>query len=228
MKLYWKLLKYLRPHLKYLLAAVVCMIFYAALSGFSLTMIVPFTKIVLTAQVETPPAVDKTTVGQESAKKDESLVVLLPQVVKKQFNQWLLADSKIESLKRLCIFILLVFLIKNLFWYLQSFLIVQVEQGVIMDLRNQLYSHYHNLPLEYFHGKKSGVLISRLTNDINLVRGAVANGFAEAIRQILLYITYMFLVIWASWKLSLIVLVLLPFGIIIISKFGKKLKRIPF
>lgn len=225
MKLYWKLLKYLRPHLKYLIAAVICMVIYAALSGFSLTMIVPFTKIVLTSQLEGSPATSKATTSQESTKTDESLVVLLPQTLKKKFNQWLLADSKIESLKRLCIFILLVFLIKNLFWYLQSFLIVQVEQGVIMDLRNQLYSHYHNLPLEYFHGKKSGVLISRLTNDINLVRGAVANGFAEAIRQIFLYITYMFLVIWASWKLSLIVLVLLPFGIIIISKFGKKVKK---
>jgi len=207
------------------MAAVVCMVIYAALSGFSLTMIVPFTKIVLTSQTENPPTNDKTTAGQESAKSDESLVILLPQTLKKKFNQWLLADSKIESLKRLCIFILLVFLIKNIFWYLQSYLIVQVEQGVIMDLRNQLYSHYHNLPLEYFHGKKSGVLISRLTNDINLVRGAVANGFAEAIRQIFLYITYMFLVIWASWKLSLIVLVLLPFGIIVISKFGKKVKK---
>ncbi|HKZ21931.1 MAG TPA: ABC transporter ATP-binding protein [candidate division Zixibacteria bacterium] len=225
MKLYWKLLKYLRPHLKYLIAAVICMVIYAALSGFSLTMIVPFTKIVLTSQLEDSPATSKATTSQESTKTDESLVVLLPQTLKKKFNQWLLADSKIESLKRLCIFILLVFLIKNIFWYLQSFLIVQVEQGVIMDLRNQLYSHYHNLPLEYFHGKKSGVLISRLTNDINLVRGAVANGFAEAIRQIFLYITYMFLVIWASWKLSLIVLVLLPFGIIIISKFGKKVKK---
>ena len=201
------------------------MVIYAALSGFSLTMIVPFTKIVLTSQLEDSPATSKATTSQESTKTDESLVVLLPQTLKKKFNQWLLADSKIESLKRLCIFILLVFLIKNIFWYLQSFLIVQVEQGVIMDLRNQLYSHYHNLPLEYFHGKKSGVLISRLTNDINLVRGAVANGFAEAIRQIFLYITYMFLVIWASWKLSLIVLVLLPFGIIIISKFGKKVKK---
>lgn len=224
MKLYWKLLKYLRPHLKYLIAAVICMGIYAALSGFSLTMIVPFTKIVLTAQAETAPAVDKNTVGQESNKSDENLVVLLPQALKKKFNYWLRADSKIESLKRLCIFILLVFLIKNIFWYLQSYLIVQVEQGVIMDLRNQLYSHYHNLPLEYFHGKKSGVLISRLTNDTNLVRGAVANGFAEAVRQIFLYITFMFLVIWASWKLSLIVLILLPLGIIIISKFGKKVK----
>src|SRR4030066_830855 len=225
MKLYWKLLKYLRPHLKCLIAAVICMGIYAALSGFSLTMIVPFTKIVLTGQVESPPAVDKTTVGQEASKSDESLVILLPQTLKEKFNQWLLADSKTESLKRLCLFILLVFLIKNIFWYLQSFLIVQVEQGVIMDLRNQLYSQYHKLPLEYFHGKKSGALISRLTNDINLVRGAVANGFAEAIRQILLYITYMFLVIWAGWKLSLIVLILLPFGILIISHFGTKVKK---
>src|SRR3990172_5248298 len=99
MKLYWKLLKYLRPHLNYLIGAVICMGIYAALSGFSLTMIVPFTKIVLTGQTESFPVIDKATVGKEPAKSDESLVVLLPQTLKKTFNQWLLAGSKIESLK---------------------------------------------------------------------------------------------------------------------------------
>ncbi len=224
MKLYWKLLKYLKPHLKYLIIAAICMGLYAALSGFSLTMIVPFTKIVLTSQLESAQAIDKTDTSN-SSEKGESLVVLLPHTIRDKFNQWLQAQSKVESLKRLCLFILLVFLIKNLFWYLQSYLIVRVEQGVIMDLRNQLYSHYHNLPLEYFHGKKSGVLISRLTNDITLVKGAVANGFAEALRQSFLYLTYMFLVIWASWKLSLIVLILFPLGILIIGKVGKKVKK---
>ncbi|MCK4385734.1 MAG: ABC transporter ATP-binding protein [candidate division Zixibacteria bacterium] len=222
MKLYFRLLSFLKPHRKYLISAMIFMILFAGMSGFSITMIVPFTKIIFSEQEALTPNVSS---HQEASSEEKSLVVLLPKILKERLNQLILGRSKLETLGRFCILVFLIFLIKNMFWYAQSFLIVRVEQSVIMDLRNKLYSHFYLLPLEYFHGQKTGVLISRITNDITLVRGAVANGFAQALRQGFLVLVYLFLVFWASWKLALVALLLFPPAIIIIGKFGRKVRR---
>jgi len=223
MKDYFRLLSHLKPHLKYLIPAMIFMVLFAGMSGLSITMIVPFTKIVFSqpGEVSQQSFEQKENPDQEK----ESLVVLLPNTLKEKFNQVIVGKTHLETLGRFCILVFLIFLLKNLFWYAQSFLIVRVEHGVIMDLRNKLYSHFHLLPLEYFHGQKTGVLISRITNDITLVKGAVANGFAEALRQGFLLLVYLFIVFWASWKLAFIALLLFPFAMLIIGKFGQKVRK---
>jgi len=223
MRLYFRLLSFLKPHRKYLISAMIFMILFAGMSGFSITMIVPFTKIVFSEQEAITQDVSPN--KEISPGGEKSLVVLLPKVLKEKFNQLIIGKTRLETLGRFCILIFFIFVIKNLFWYLQSFLIVRVEQGVIMDLRTKLYSHFHLLPLEYFHGQKTGVLISRITNDITLVRGAVANGFAEVLRQGFLLLVFLFLVFWASWKLALIAFLLFPPATLIIGKFGQKVRR---
>ncbi|HEX7401529.1 MAG TPA: ABC transporter transmembrane domain-containing protein, partial [candidate division Zixibacteria bacterium] len=223
MKDYFRLLSYLKPHLKYLIISMLFMLLFAGMSGFSITMIVPFTKIVFSKPGEISQPIFEQKENPEKGK--ESLLVLLPQTVKEKFNRFIVGKTQLETLGRFCVLVFLIFLIKNLFWYIQSYLIVRVEQGVIMDIRNKLYSHFHLLPLEYFHGQRTGVLISRITNDITLVRGAVANGFAEALRQSFLMLVYLFLVFWASWKLAVIALLLFPPAILIIGKFGQKVRK---
>ncbi|MFH1335130.1 MAG: ABC transporter ATP-binding protein [Candidatus Zixiibacteriota bacterium] len=223
MKDYFRLLSYLKPHLKYLVISMLFMLLFAGMSGFSITMIVPFTKIVFSKPGEISQPIFEQKENPEKGK--ESLMVLLPQAVKEKFNRFIVGKTQLETLGRFCVLVFLIFLIKNHFWYIQSFLIVRVEQGVIMDIRNKLYSHFHRLPLEYFHGQRTGVLISRITNDITLVRGAVANGFAEALRQGFLMLVYLFLVFWASWKLAVIALLLFPPAIMIIGKFGQKVRK---
>jgi subfamily B ATP-binding cassette protein MsbA len=223
MKDYFRLLSYLKPHLKYLVISMLFMLLFAGMSGFSITMIVPFTKIVFSKPGDISQPIFEQKENPEKGK--ESLMVLLPQAVKEKFNRLIVGKTQLETLGRFCVLVFLIFLIKNLFWYIQSFLIVRVEQGVIMDIRNKLYSHFHRLPLEYFHGQRTGVLISRITNDITLVRGAVANGFAEALRQGFLMLVYLFLVFWASWKLAVIALLLFPPAILIIGKFGQKVRK---
>ena len=223
MKDYLRLLAHLKPHLKYLIPAMVFMVLFAGMSGLSITMIVPFTKILFSQPSQmSQQALDQ---QNDSDQEEESLMVLLPKTLKRKFDQAIVGKTHLETLGRFCILVFLIFLIKNLFWYAQSFLIVRAEQGVIMDLRNKLYKHFHLLPLEYFHGQKTGVLISRITNDITLVKGAVANGFAQVLRQGFLVLVYLFLVFWASWRLAFIALLLFPFAMLIIGKFGQKVKK---
>ncbi|HEX9912250.1 MAG TPA: ABC transporter transmembrane domain-containing protein [candidate division Zixibacteria bacterium] len=230
MKLYLRLLGFLKPHLKPLIGAILFMILFAGMSGFSLTMIVPFTKMIFSEsgsagyEKSSVPSDSSASLETKGSQKSESLVVLVPGKIKEKFDSWLKGKDKVDSLKRLCIFILIIFLLKNIFWYLENYLMVLVQEGVVRDLRNKLYAHYHLLPLEYFHGKKTGVLISRVTNDVTLVRGAVTSGFAGGLRELFLVIAYLFLVIWASWKLTLVAMLLLPPSILLITQIGKKLR----
>jgi ABC-type multidrug transport system fused ATPase/permease subunit len=204
-----------------LLGSIVFMALYAGTSGVSLTMVVPLTKIIFEGgsspgEQREPPRIPPTSLSEK--------IDRLAKLDKEAFMEVIGGETKLGRLKRFCIFLLVIFAIKNLFWYGQSFLIVRVEQGVIRDLRDAVYSHYHELPLQYFHGTRAGELISRITNDISLVRGAVANGLANILRNSFLVLVYLAMVFWASWQLALVSLLILPPSVILISLVGRQLR----
>ena len=221
MKLYLRLLKYLRPHLRTLIPALIFMFLFAGLSGLSLTMIIPLANIVLTPQADDNPG----KVSPDQLPEQDNWMVFLPSFARPEVEKLLLGGDKLKNLRNLCLFILVVFFLKNLFEYLERYLSSRVEQATMLDIRDQLYEHYQSLPLEYFQGKRSGMLISRITNDVGLVKGAISNAFVELFRQSVLIVVYLFLVFWASWKLALVALLLLPGGLLLIAKLGRKLKR---
>ena len=83
------------------------------------------------------------------------------------------------------------FFLKNLFGYLQSNLMTYVEQALVRDLRNDLYRHIHELPLAYFTNERTGNLISRVMNDVNVVNTGISATFYTLIREPLLVVVYL-------------------------------------
>lgn len=214
---YPRLLGFLRPHWRPLAASIVFMLLLALFSGFSIAMVVPFSKIVLTGEELPSPSIPDLRAHPEQLLKPANLQAI--------FYGLLRGRDRLEALRRFCLTLLILFALKNLFWYLQSFLIVKAEQGVMRDLRDTLYTHYHALSLDYFRRERAGELISRLTNDITLIRGAIANGFAMALRQIFLLAAYLVAVLVASWQLFLVAAVLLPPSLFLIDRMGQTLRR---
>jgi subfamily B ATP-binding cassette protein MsbA len=104
-------------------------------------------------------------------------------------------------------------------------LTVWVEQAVIRDMRNEVYAHLHTLSLSFFHSRRTGALLSRFTNDIALVRGALAAGFSNLIKSSLLLAVCLFWIFWTSWRLALVSLVVVPFSLVLIVWLGRKLRR---
>ena len=141
------------------------------------------------------------------------------------FEHFFLTGDPVRSLTRICLALLAVFLLKNLFDYLQSVQTVWIEQAVVRDLRNEVYGHLQQLSLSWFHSRRSGALTSRLTNDIALVRGALAAGFSNLVKSIFLLAVCLFWIFWTSWKLALLSLLVLPPSLLLIVWLGKKLRR---
>ena len=225
-RLYGRLLKFLRPHVLPLVIAVVGMMGFAALSGFSLAMVIPFTEIILagdspeelTARHTAPSAPDSAPAAAASAPS-------LRKRLEVEFYSAIGGADRRATLQRFCIAIFLVFLAKNLFWYLQSFFIVRVEQNVIRDIRDRLFRHYQTLSHDYYAAQSTGTLISRITNDVDIVRGAIANGFANLIRQSFLLLVYLVTVLLASWQWFLLAIIILPPNLWIIDRVGHILRR---
>jgi subfamily B ATP-binding cassette protein MsbA len=141
------------------------------------------------------------------------------------FERFFLLGDPIESLTRICLALLIVFFLKNAVDYLQSVLTVWVEQAVIRDLRNEVFAHLQTLSLSFFHSRRTGALLSRLTNDIQLVRGALAAGFSNLIKSSLLLVVCLFWIFWTSWRLALVSLLVVPPSLLMIVWLGRKLRR---
>jgi subfamily B ATP-binding cassette protein MsbA len=133
--------------------------------------------------------------------------------------------TKIELVIYLCILMIIVFLLKNLFSYLQTYFMSTVEQGMIRDIRFELYSHFHKLSLSYFTEKRKGILISRIINDVQIIKDSMIAVINSIFRDPPLIITFSAVLFIFNWKLTLLIYMILPITGIALSKIGNSLKR---
>lgn len=142
------------------------------------------------------------------------------------FNKLIFTGDKIETLIRICFLVMFAFLAKNVFGYMQSYFLAHVEQGVMKDLRNQAYRHLHQLPMSFFKNERVGNLISRLTNDVNVVLSSISVAFFNLIREPLSILVFLGIAFSISWQMTLFALIILPFSMIIIGWIGIKLRTV--
>lgn len=216
-RLYGRLLRFLSPHVGTLVSAIIFMLFLAAFSSFSIAMIVPFSDIVLSSKA--PDEIGPQRDSSEGAGLD------LREQLTTRFYDAIRGRDRVDTLGRFCIALILVFLLKNIFWYAQSWLIVRVEQLVIRDIRNRIYDHYQRLSIDYFDTTHSGRLIARITNDVELVKGAIANGFAQLLRQSFMVVAYTIVAVLASWQMFLVAVLFLPPNLWLIDRISQTLRR---
>lgn len=112
--------------------------------------------------------------------------------------------------------------------YIQVYYISFIGQDIIRIVRDKLLSHIMSLDIAFFHSKHGGVLISRITNDINRIQNAVSTQIAELIRESLTIIALIGVVIYQSPKLAFYGLVILPIAIYPLSILAKKMKKLSF
>jgi subfamily B ATP-binding cassette protein MsbA len=120
-----------------------------------------------------------------------------------------------QAITVLCIAIAVVFLLKNIFDYLRQYLVVRLEQSVTRDLRNVVYTHMLELDLRFYNRTRAGQIINRLTSDTDLLRTLVTKNISTFATSVLQVIISVMILVWISWQLTLLALVVMPltFGI---------------
>jgi subfamily B ATP-binding cassette protein MsbA len=122
-------------------------------------------------------------------------------------------------------FIIGSFLLKNLFSYLAMFFITFLRNGVLKDMRNELYDKITSLPLAFYSEKRKGDTMSRISSDVLEIQHSFLSILELIVREpltIVFTIVSMFLI---SPKLSIFVLIFIPLSGFVISLIGKSLKR---
>jgi subfamily B ATP-binding cassette protein MsbA len=128
-------------------------------------------------------------------------------------------------MERICLFLLVVVIIKNATDYLQAYLMVSVEQSALRDLRNALHAHLQKLSLSFYHARRTGNLMSRLTNDFEYLRMALAASTSTGVKDGLTLIGSLALAFYASGHLALLSLFILPPTGLALAVVGRKMRR---
>ncbi len=133
--------------------------------------------------------------------------------------------GELTTLAYICVVIVSVFFLKNLFRYLAMYYIAEVRNGVVRDIRNALYHKILILPLSYYSEKKKGDIISRMTTDVQEVEWSVLSSLEMLFRDPVTIIAYLVTLFMMNYELTLMVIVLLPLSGLLIGRIGRSLKR---
>ena len=140
-------------------------------------------------------------------------------------NQFILRDTPKGTLKVLCLSILFVFIVKNIFLYIKNMGLTFIQFRLITKIRNDIYDHFHKLTLSFFDQKKSGELTSIMVNDVANMRVALGASFHKLFVEpinIIVLITILFII---NIKLALYAVAIIPITSFIIIWIGKSIKR---
>jgi len=206
MKEYLKLLKFVLPYKWAFFIAIICMGFSAVFDGVSLAMMVPLADKVLTNKKIIIPA---------------KLPDFLAGFVDKINN-----TPPEVLLNYMAITVLLLFLLKGIFGFFQSYIMSDIGQCVVRDIKSKLYTKIQSLSLSYFTHKRGGELMSRITNDVKLVENAVSYGSTDLIYQGLQVVIFAIVIFFIYFKMALISFVFLPLISFPIIKVGKALRKL--
>ena len=140
-------------------------------------------------------------------------------------NGLILRDTAKETLQVLCVSILIIFLLKNVFLYLKNITLTIVQFRLITELRNKLYIHFHKLSLSFFNQHKSGELTSIVVNDVANMRQALTIGFQRIFVEPINIIAFTALLFIISWKLALIAITIIPLAGLVIVNISRSIRR---
>lgn len=214
MKSFWRLLSYLRNYKSLIAGNIVSNILTAVFTVVAIPLLQPFLKILFnTAElVRTPP---------------EGNVNLdyIQHWFNYTFSQYIINDGQEKALVFVCGAILITFFCKNVFRYLALFFMAPARNGIVRDLRKELFDKVLSLPLSYFSEERKGDLMSRITADVQEVEMSILNMLQVIFREPLIVTGALAYMIYVSPTLTIFVFLLLLFTAFVIGGIGKALKR---
>ncbi|MBI1300457.1 MAG: ATP-binding cassette domain-containing protein [Alphaproteobacteria bacterium] len=137
-----------------------------------------------------------------------------------------LAGGKEELIIPVSIGIALTFTARGITTYVHTLMMNRIGHSIVADIQKQLFSHFMELDLAFFHKNPSGTLLSRVVNDVNVMRTSVTSsmtGFGKSLFTLIFLIGLMF---YRDWKLTLAAFVVFPILSMFVIYIGKRLRKI--
>lgn len=150
--------------------------------------------------------------------------LVVPWLIKNVVDEVLQAKD-LGMLNLVAFAILAVFLIRGFATYGQTYTMSYIGQRVIIDIRQALFKHLQRLDQAYFDRRKTGQIMSNLTNDVNALQTAIVDNLISLITEGVTLIGSLISMILIDWKLTLVTLIIVPVVLGLVNVFGKRLRR---
>ncbi|MDD4957360.1 MAG: ABC transporter ATP-binding protein [Candidatus Omnitrophica bacterium] len=214
MKNYLRFIKLILPHSGVFAAAVVCMMLSTIFSASPLGLIIPMVDKIISGREITIPS---------GIKAPQMLTDLVSRVN---------AMDNLELLNVLSLLVVIFFILKGIFLFLQSYLMTDVGQRVIREVKNMIYEKLQELSMDFYNRNPTGQLMSRITYDAGIIRDAISTGLADTFYQPIQIVVYTVLLIGIKlffgipWSIILVSLIIFPLILYPVVLIGKKLRKI--
>lgn len=147
----------------------------------------------------------------------------VPWIIKDMIDK-VLMEKDMELLNLICVGIIVVFLIRGIFYYAQNYLISFVGQRVIIDVRQQLFEKFQRTSVSYYDKNQTGAIMSYITNDVGAMQAAVIDNMVEMVTEGSILIGSVAMMFYLDWKLTLLTFIIVPLVGYAMNIFGRKMK----
>jgi subfamily B ATP-binding cassette protein MsbA len=216
MNYFKKILDYARPYKKYAVLNIIANVFYAFFGTLAFVSLMPMLKVLFGN-------------GEKVLVKPTYLGITKIGDYFEQFSNFYItqrieSSGEMGALTIMIVFVIGTFLLKNLFSYLAMYFITFLRNGVLKDLRNDLYQKTVALPVSHYSEKRKGDTIARITNDVLQVQHSFLSILELIVREPLMILFTIIAMLAISPELTLFVFIFIPVSGFLISKIGKSLK----
>ena len=208
MKLYRRLLVFLRPHWARLAGNIASNVVGAALDGVAFTLLIPFLDLLFYND-------DKLTVGKSW------LIDLLHTLV----GQLIVPGDRMASLRGISIVIVAMVIVKNLFLWMGGQLGASLQERITRDLRDTVFRHMQRLPLAWFSRTKAGQIMARILTDTEQAKAILAEVATRTIQNLAQVLVTIVILVTMSPKLALISLVVVPLISVLLQPLLRRLRQ---
>ncbi|MFZ1751021.1 MAG: ABC transporter ATP-binding protein [Saprospiraceae bacterium] len=210
MKGFWRLLSRIRDYRKDFILSVLCNILMAIFTVISIPLLIPFFQI-LFERIQSVPI-------QPSG-------LDINEWVKYYLSDMIVVYGKDTALVWVCISLIIVFLLKNVFRYYALYFMAPLRNGIIYDLRKQLYTKYLELPLSFYSNERKGALLSSMTVDVQEIEWSILSVIEAIFKAPIIMLGCIIFMLFISPSLTLFVLILVVFAGFIIGRIVTSLKQ---
>ncbi|HED30993.1 MAG TPA: ABC transporter ATP-binding protein [Prosthecochloris aestuarii] len=241
MKIYLRFLKYLAPSKKRIVLVVVVSIITSLLSVVSIYSILPLLNTLFNSSSsgktenvagtpDSPHAepADSTSPVQASRNSATSFVNFdeLKEAAIAFFESIFYAETKQETLLKVCLFLIFAFALKNLFIYLNKQIIFSIESKTTKKLRDDVFGSIIEMQLDYFNKQRVGSLMHHVNHEVTMVNNTIRTSLVSFLQAPFSVIVFLAVLLTLSWQLTFFALAVVSLIFLIIRTVGMRLRKL--
>ncbi|SEL44789.1 ATP-binding cassette, subfamily B, MsbA [Aquimarina amphilecti] len=216
MNYFKQILRFAKPYKIYAILNIISNIFYALFGTLAMVSLFPMLNVLF----------DKT--KRVSQEPEWNGILKIREYAESYLNYFVTQKAEQgndDVLLFMVVLVITMFFMKNIFSYLAMYFITFLRNGVLKDIRNELYQKTVDLPLSYFSEKRKGDTIARISTDVLEIQHSFLSILELIVREPLMIIFTICAMLLISVKLTIFVFIFIPVSGFLISLIGKKLKK---